>query len=113
MKRVINGTSEEISAAVVEKVTEWDSNVEWVQRGKKGMKTQVQPVGLEELLKKGTVTAVGRLLGPQTHGRDAGRAFTSEGHLISKPSSPLPQPLFAQLYNTINCKLGEKFSEKK
>lgn len=83
MKRVINGTSKEISAAVVEKVTEWDSNVEWVQRGKKGMKTQVQPVGLEELLKKGTVTAVGR----ETHGRDAGRASTSEGHLISKPSA--------------------------
>lgn len=45
MKRVINGTSEEISAAVVEKVTEWDSDVEWARPGRKGMKAQVQPVG--------------------------------------------------------------------
>lgn len=79
MKRVINGTSKEISTAVVEKVTEWDSNIEWVQREKKGMKTQVQTcesVGLEELLKKVTITVVGRLFGPQTHW-DAGTAFTS------------------------------------
>lgn len=42
MKRVINGTSKEISTAAVEKVTEWDSKSEWLQREKKGMKTQVQ-----------------------------------------------------------------------
>lgn len=61
MKRVINGTSKEISTAV-EKVTEWDSKSEWVQHEKKGMKTQVkacESVDLEELLKKVTITAVG------------------------------------------------------
>lgn len=65
MKRVINGTSKEISTAAVEKVTEWDSKNEWVQHEKKGMKTQVQTCesgGVEEWLKK--VTSVGRLLGP-------------------------------------------------
>lgn len=67
MKRVINGTSKEISTAAVQKVTEWDSKSEWVQHEKKGRKTQVQTcesVGLEELLKKVTITAVWRLLGP-------------------------------------------------
>lgn len=37
MKRVINGTSKEISTAAVEKVTEWDSKSEWLQREKKNL----------------------------------------------------------------------------